>query len=182
MKRLVAKKTAVLVIDVQERLAAAMPKPALDLLIKNTGILLAAAERLGAPVIATEQYPQGLGPTVAPIREKLRTPVLEKRCFSAAECDDVMRALAKTGATDVVLAGMESHVCVFQTARSLVSQSLTTWVLRDAVCSRTEENRQAGLELCRQAGALLSVTEAVLFDWLQQSGTDDFRAISKLVR
>jgi nicotinamidase-related amidase len=77
---------------------------------------------------------------------------------------------------------MESHVCVFQTARSLVSQSLTTWVLRDAVCSRTEENRQAGLELCRQAGALLSVTEAVLFDWLQQSGTDDFRAISKLVR
>lgn len=182
MRRLDPGKTALVIIDVQERLAAAMPKPELDLLVKNVGILLAAAERLGAPVIVTEQYPKGLGPTIAPIKEKLRTAPVEKLCFSAGDSDDFTRALAKTGATDAVLAGMETHVCVFQTARSLVAQTLTTYVLRDAVCSRTEENRRAGLDLCRDAGALLSVTEAVVFDWLQQAGTEDFRAISRLVR
>jgi nicotinamidase-related amidase len=182
MNRLLPKETALVVIDVQERLAAAMPKPALDLLVKNVGILLEAAQRLGAHVIATEQYPKGLGPTIAPIKEKLPSAPIDKLCFSAVESDAFARALAKTGAKDVVLAGMESHVCVFQSARALAAQGLRTWVLRDAVTSRTEDNRQAGLELCRDAGALLTVTETVVFDWLGQAGTDDFRAISKLVR
>lgn len=182
MKRLLPKETALVIIDVQERLAAAMPKDALDQLVKNVGILVEAATKLGAHVLATEQYPKGLGPTIGPIKEKLASAPIEKMCFSSAENEAFARALASTGAKDVVLAGMESHVCVFQTARDLAEQGLRTWVLRDAVTSRTEENRRAGLELCHEAGALLTVTETVVFDWLRQAGTDDFKVISKLVR
>lgn len=184
MTRLVPKETAIVVVDVQERLAAAMPEAAMAALVRNAGILLEAARALGAPVLATEQYPKGLGPTLPPLREKLDAlgaRPMEKLCFSA--CDDAAfaRALDATGAKDVVLVGMETHVCVYQTARALAERG-RAWVVRDAVASRTEDNRQAGLELCRAAGARLTVTETVVFDWLREAGSDAFRALSKLVR
>src|SRR5439155_7646917 len=100
----------------------------------------------------TEQYPKGLGSTIAAIQEKLPKKPLEKLCFSAADNDAFLNALGATGAKQVVLAGMETHVCVYQTARAL-AERMPTWVLRDAVTSRTEENRNAGLELCKAAGA-----------------------------
>jgi len=81
-----------------------------------------------------------------------------------------------------VLTGEETHVCVFQTARALASQGLDVWIVADAVASRTEENREAGLSLCRDAGARVTVTESVVFDWLVAAGTDDFKFVSKLVR
>jgi len=182
MNRLEPNETALVIIDVQERLAAAMPKLALDQLVRNVCILIEAAQRLGAHVLATEQYPKGLGPTLAAIKEKLPNAPIEKMCFAAQDSDAFVRSLAATNAKNVVLAGMESHVCVFQSARALVSQGYATWILRDAVTSRTEENRTAGLELCKEAGAQLTVTETVAFDWLKQAGTDDFRMISKLIR
>jgi nicotinamidase-related amidase len=158
-----------------------MPEAAMKTLSRNVDILLEAAKRLGAPVLATEQYPKGLGSTLAPIREKLSAQPLEKLCFSAADDAAFMKALEATGAKNVVIAGMETHVCVFQTARAL-AERMPTWVVRDAVASRTEENRSAGLELCKAAGAQLTVTETVVFDWLREAGSEDFKALSKLIR
>jgi nicotinamidase-related amidase len=181
VRRLLPKETALVLVDIQQKLAAAMPEPSMQALSRNVDILLEAAKRLGVPVLATEQYPKGLGPTLAPIQEKLANKPLEKLCFSAADDAAFVKALEATGAKQVVLAGMETHVCVFQTARAL-AEKMPTWVLRDAVTSRTEENRQAGLELCKAAGAQLTVTETVVFDWLKEAGSEDFKALSKLIR
>jgi len=185
MVRLVPKETAVVVIDVQERLHVAMLEQARARVEKNVSILLEVAARLGAPVLVTEQYPKGLGPTIGPLRAKLQlmqiTPI-EKACFCATEEATFARALAATGARSVVLVGEETHICVFQTARALAAQKVDTWVLADAVASRTEENRQIGLDLCREAGAKVTATETVVFDWLGGAGTDDFKFVSKLVR
>lgn len=183
--RLVPGQTALVVIDVQQRLHVAMPEQARARVEKNVAILLDAAERLGAPVLATEQYAKGLGATIAPLRGKLdamRVAPLDKLCFSATGDAAFAQALAATGARAVVLVGEETHVCVFQTARALVEQGLDAWIVADAVASRSEDNRQAGLELCRDAGAHVTVTESVVFDWLGRAGTEDFKFVSKLVR
>jgi nicotinamidase-related amidase len=185
MERLVPEQTAILVVDVQDRLAAAMPEDALAALVKNTTILLETAKVLGVRVIASEQYPKGLGSTVPAIAAKLKeigaTP-LAKTTFDACSDLAIARALSDLDAKNVVVVGMESHVCVFQTARELVKRGYTTHVVADAVASRREENRKIGLSLCEKAGAIITATETVAFDLLGEAGTDAFKAVSKLVR
>lgn len=182
MDRLDPKTTVLLVVDVQEKLAAAMPPDALARVEKNAGILIEAAKLLGVPVIASEQYTKGLGPTVASLRSRLPSPALEKMTFDACSDLAISRALSALDPRSVVLVGMESHVCVFQTARELVRRGYATHVVSDAVCSRREENRALGLSLCERAGAVITGTETVAFDLLQVAGTDAFKAISKLIR
>src|ERR1019366_4986673 len=152
MHRLDPGSALLLVVDVQERLATAMPQAAMDRLVSNTLVLLESARLLGIPVVATEQYPKGLGPTVAPLAEKLRAM------------------------------GVEPIVCVFQRVRELARRGIDVHVVADAVVSRREENRALGLGLCERAGALVSPTETVVFDWLGRAGSEAFKAISKLVR
>ncbi len=185
MERLVAASTALLVVDVQEKLAAAMPATTVDELVKNAGILLETADALGMRVLASEQYPKGLGPTVTGIATKLAamnvTP-MPKMAFDACSELTISRALADAGAKSVVVLGMEAHVCVFQTARELVKRGYATYVVADAVASRREENRRIGLSLCEHAGAIVTATESVAFDLLEHAGTGAFKAISKLLR
>ena len=185
MERLVPAKTALLVVDVQERLAAAMPPEAMERLVQNTGILLDVAKLLGVRVFATEQYPKGLGATIPELARKLAdasvSPVA-KVTFDACSDLAVARALASAGVSSVVVVGMESHVCVFQTARELVKRGYATYVVGDAVASRREENRQLGLTLCEKAGAIVTGTETVVFDWAEKAGTETFKAVSKLVK
>ncbi|MCL2726005.1 MAG: isochorismatase family protein [Polyangiaceae bacterium] len=185
MDRLIPETTALFVVDVQEKLAAAMPPAAIENVVHHTSILLDAARLLGVAVVVSEQYPKGLGPTVAPLAQKLSeqgiTP-FSKMTFDACSDLAIARALSNTKARAVVVVGMESHVCVFQTARELVRRGYATYVVEDAVVSRREENRQIGLSLCEKAGAILTATETVVFDWLEQAGTDAFKAISKLVK
>lgn len=185
MERLDPASTVLLVVDVQEKLAAAMPPEALARLLKNTGILIETAKVLKMKVLASEQYPKGLGATVPAVGEKLRelsvTP-LAKTTFDACSDLPIARALSETGARAVVVVGMESHVCVFQTARELVKRGYSTTVVADAVTSRTDENRVLGLSLCEKAGAIIAPTETVAFDLLGQAGTDAFKTVSKLVR
>ncbi len=185
MDRLIPERTCLLVVDVQERLAAAMPEAALAKVVTNTCILLEAAELLGVRVLASEQYPKGLGPTVPAIAERLAkahvTPV-DKLTFDAASEPRLARALAEAAPRAVVVVGMEAHVCVFQTARELVRRGYATYVVEDAVSSRTEENKKAGLRLAGRAGAVRTVTEAVVFDWLERAGSDAFKTISRLVK
>jgi nicotinamidase-related amidase len=186
LPRLLPASSLVLLVDVQERLAQAMPADAMERLVYNTRIVLEAARLLSVRVVATEQYPKGLGPTVAPLAEKLGalgvTPV-SKLDFSALGEPAVARAIeTPQRPRAVILAGMETHVCVFQTARELAHRGYTTFVLEDAVASRREENRQAGLALCARAGAVPIPTESVVFDWLGRAEGDAFKAISKLVK
>jgi nicotinamidase-related amidase len=185
MERLVPASTVLLVVDVQDKLAAAMPEATLARLVENTEILLQAAEVLGVRVIASEQYPKGLGTTVAPLAARLAAcgvTAFPKTTFDACSDLAIARALADSGAKSVVVVGMESHVCVFQTARELVKRGYGTYVVADAVASRTEENRELGLGLCQAAGAVATATESVVFDLVERAGTDAFKTISKLVR
>ena len=185
MERLDPRTTLILVVDVQEKLAAAMPAEALATLVKNTGILLETAKALGVPVLVSEQYPKGLGSTVPAVAEKLAaigvTP-MAKMTFDACSDLAIARAISEVEPRAVVVVGMESHVCVFQTARELVKRGFATHVVGDAVTSRREENRQLGLALCERAGAVITGTETVAFDLLGVAGTDAFKTISKLVR
>jgi nicotinamidase-related amidase len=190
--RLEPASTLLFVVDVQEKLAAAIPQESLARLVHNTRILLEAARLLGVRVVATEQYPKGLGPTLAPIAEKLSSPPIEKLDFSALDEPRVAHALVTSVPSPqagtpsrpraVIVTGMESHVCVFQTARDLATRGYATYVVDDAVASRREENRLAGLALAERAGAIRTVTETIVFDWARRAEGDAFKAISKLVR
>lgn len=176
--------TAVVVIDIQERLAAAMPPDVLTAVTHNSCVLLRGAGALGLPVFLTEQYPQGLGPTVTPVREALPESAVtfEKIEFSAAGASGFIEALRQRGIRHVLLAGMETHVCVFQTVIDLTDAGFHVWVLRDAVCSRVRASWRTGLSLAERAGALVATTETALFLLLGKAGTPEFKAVSKLVK
>src|SRR5215472_15763507 len=159
MDRLTPESSLLLVVDVQDKLAAAMPEEAMMRLVKNAGILLEAAAQTRVPIVASEQYPKGLGHTVEPLAEKLRAlqvSPIDKLTFDAASEPRLASAIAACGARSVVVVGMETHICVFQTARELVRRGLSTYVVGDACASRTEENRRAGLALCERAGAVVT--------------------------
>lgn len=185
MRRLDPRECVILVIDAQEKLAAAMPPPQLAELVRAANVLLDAADLLGAKVIATEQYPAGLGPTIPPIAERLaraRAVPIEKVAFSACDSTDFERAFAASGARRAIVIGMETHVCVFQTVRELAARGVDVFVPIDGVASRRDDHRAAGIDLCRAAGATVTTMETVVFDWLRQAGTDAFKKLSKMIR
>jgi nicotinamidase-related amidase len=171
-----------LVVDVQDRLASAMPKDGMAQLQKNAAVLIRAARRLDLPVVATEQYPKGLGRTIPALRELLDAPPMEKLEFSCGASKPIARHIVGTGRKQVIVAGMESHVCVFQTVRDLLRGGFSVFLVQDAVVSRTEENREVGLRLCEKAGATVTSTEAVLFDLLGVAGTPEFKELAPLIK
>lgn len=177
--------TAVVIIDVQDKLAPMMPPERLARLQRAATILVTAARELGATVLATEQYPRGLGPTIGPLRELLEgagVKPIEKLTFSSCNEPGFVQALKDSGADAVVVLGIETHICVFQTVRDLCARGLRVDVPIDGVASRFEDHREIGLKLCEKAGATLTTAETILFDWMVQSGTDTFKKLSKLVR
>ena len=180
VQRLRRDDTAVLLIDIQERLAAAMDPQALQRMLRRCAALVEGARALGLPLAVTEQYPKGLGPTVPSLREKLgEVRPVEKLRFSALG-PDVRRQLGNR--PHVVVAGMETHVCVFQTVRDLADAGLRPVLCTDAVLSRFPADREVGVQLAQQAGATLSSVEAVLFDLLGEAGTPEFKRISAAVK
>jgi nicotinamidase-related amidase len=170
-----------LLVDFQERLLPAIS--AAESVLANAVRLAKGAEILRIPVFVTEQYPKGLGPTVAGLKENLPsfTP-WEKLTFSACGASGLVEALKKSNTTDVVLAGIESHVCVTQTCLDLLRLGLRVFVCADAVGSRTVENCRIGLERMRAGGALVVSTEMVLFEWLERAGTPEFKQIQALLK
>lgn len=178
--RLTLDQTALLVVDIQERLCAAMDRDALDRMLMRTNAAIEGAQALGLPIILTEQYPKGLGPTHSLVRMRLGgVKPVEKLEFSAAVPD----ALAALGQRrQVLVAGMETHICVFQTVRDLAERGLSPFLLADAVLSRSSEDRRVGLELCRDAGAQVVTVETALFDLLGRAGTPEFKKVSAAVR
>lgn len=170
------------VVDVQEKLCRAMDEKVLGKLTANISILLDAATELGVPALATEQYVKGLGETVPSLKEKLCAPSLEKMTFSCCGGEGFMEALERNGRRQVILTGMETHVCVLQTALELLSHGYVVHLVADAVMSRKKQNWEIALRTLTSAGVVLTSTEAVVFQLLQVAGTEEFKKLSKLVR
>jgi nicotinamidase-related amidase len=181
------RRAALLIIDIQERLAAAMPDEALARAERNVTILLEAARRLELPVVKTQQYPKGLGQTTQAVTEACADlgPLLhelDKVEFSACDAADFEPVWNELGRDQWIVTGMETHVCVYQTARQLVARGAAVHVPQDAVSSRHHDNWRVGLDLISRAGGIVTSTEVVVFDLLERAGTDDFKALSRLVR
>jgi len=177
------KQDAVLVVvDIQEKLFKTMAATCQENILKNVPILLAAADELEIPVIVSEQYPRGIGPTIAPLKKKItKAEYIEKVDFAATEVNDFTKALAKAKRRQVILVGMETHICVYQTALGLLELGFDVHVPEDALASRIIENYDAGVSLLLQAGAVVSSTEAILFQLLKRSGSESFKRLQKLI-
>jgi nicotinamidase-related amidase len=173
----------IVVTDVQERLFGAMDAERRDEMIRNLKLLLGAARRLRTPVVATEQYPQGLGRTLPELKVLLDdvTP-LEKTVFSACGAAGFVERLRELGADPVILTGIEAHVCVLLTALDLLGRGFRVSIVADAVCSRRPATMDLGLAQGRQAGAVVTSTETVVFQLLGSADAEAFRDISKLIR
>lgn len=171
-----------LVIDIQTRLAAAMPTDDRARVIRNTGLLLQAATLLAVPTLLSEQYPKGLGPTEQELAPHLPTTTqrIEKTCFAACGANGFPRD--DHGARQYVLAGMEAHVCVLQTALDLHAQGGSVFVVEDAVCARNPANTVNALNRLRQAGIIVTNTESVIFEWLRDARHEQFKTLSALLR
>jgi nicotinamidase-related amidase len=171
------------VVDVQERLFNAMDAERRDDMVANVKILVSAAQRLGVPILVTEQYPKGLGRTLPELKALLgETPAFEKTAFSCAGADGFMDRLRTLGADQVLLTGIEAHVCVLLTALDLLGRGLRVSIVADAVCSRRPTSLETGLGEARQAGAVVTSTETVVFQLLGNADNDAFRELSKLLR
>lgn len=179
------RRSLLILVDAQERLIPAMAEP--ERVVANAAILLAAAERLGIPILVTEQYPKGLGPTVPAIAERLPASavVMPKTAFSAAAEESIAAHLDKRrteGRDQAVVCGVEAHVCVLQTALHLKGQGWPVTVVGDAVSSRSPHSVAVAEARLLQAGCVVATTEMALFEWMQRAGTDSFKALSALVR
>lgn len=178
---IIPKETLLLVIDIQEKLAPAVFQS--DSVIKNTGKLIRASKLLGVPVVHTEQYPKGLGRTVDELKELIgeETP-FEKLSFSCCGNDDFMKHLRSLGRNDILVTGMETHVCVYQTSVDLLEFGYNVHLVTDGVSSRSEENRTLGIRCIERAGAALTSTEMAIFELLRVAEGDTFKAISKIIK
>ncbi|SEF98003.1 hydrolase [Marinobacterium lutimaris] len=173
-----ANNSCLLVVDIQEKLA-----PAIDdhkTLLENACWITDIANRLHIPVLASEQYPQGLGETLEPLKQRIpREQTFAKLAFACSDdsaCDEVLQSLR---CEQVIIIGMEAHVCVLQTALRLQQQGREVFVVRDCVGSRKPADKDAALERLRDNGVTLVTREMVAFEWLRKAGDERFRQISR---
>lgn len=173
--------TVLLIIDVQDRLVGMLKNS--EEITKNNMILSKTAKLLGLPVIITEQYPQGLGSTIIEIRENLdQERIFEKQTFSALDNENVKDTLNSLGRKNIILTGIESHICVYQTALALLENGYNVYVVKNAVSSRKTKDYRTALELMRDFGARLTCVETVLFELLKTSTHPNFKEIQSLIK
>jgi len=175
--KLDASRAALLVVDVQEAFRKAVP--GFDDLSRASAALVQGAEAVGIPIVVTEQYPKGLGRTVADVARHLPDDVkpIEKVSFSASRAD----GFDLGGRDQVLVCGIEAHVCVNQTVLDLLEDGLEVHVAQDAVGSRFERDRQVGLAKAERAGAVITSVETALFELVGRAGTDEFKRVQSLV-
>ena len=177
--RLDINRSALWVIDLQEKLVPVIPSASE---IESTVCrLLEAANRLSVPTGATVQYPKGLGPLVPSLREHLSDPE-EKVDFSAAVCRRDLDAWAKSGRDQIVIVGIETHICVLQTVLDLIAEGHRPYVVSDAVGSRGQQDHDDAIARMRDSGATIVTSESILFEWLSTAKHPEFKAISQLVK
>lgn len=172
--------TMLMVIDVQERLIPVIHD--YQRIIRNINTLIKGAAVLGIDTLITEQYPKGLGATIEEIDRSSNPPVFEKDCFSCMLQPNVSDVLSQKQKKHLVLCGVESHICVLKTALDAVAQGYTVHLVADAVSSRMAENKELALARMRQSGIFIVSVEMILFMLMERAGTDQFKAISKLIK
>jgi nicotinamidase-related amidase len=175
--------STLLVVDIQTRLTSAMPVKVLARLQRNTGLLLKTAALLNIPVMATEQYPKGLGNTEPEILKLLPdyTRMYEKTSFSSTGAEGLLPDLEASGRKQVVLVGMEAHVCVMQTALEFLGRGYEVFVVADGVCSRQRESYETALIRMRRAGVVICDAESILFEWIKDAKHENFKAVQSLL-
>ncbi len=173
------------VVDIQERLGEAMPSKVLNRVLANASLLLQSAVLTDVPVHVTEQYPAGLGATHRTLSALLPkgTSPIAKTAFSACGADGFLSAIARQEERrQIVLVGMEAHVCVLQTALDLAAHGLEVFVVEDAICSRRLENYQNALDRLRATEVTVTSAESVVFEWLRDASHPAFKAVQALLR
>lgn len=176
-----AQNSSLLIVDVQEGLAPVMADP--RQVLRGCHILMRAAARLAVPVVISEQYPKGLGHTMGELLELAPADaVVEKMHFSCATAPAVRQRLEDLGRNQVVLAGIEAHVCVLQSALGLKALGLNVFVVADATSSRTAANHQAAMARLAAAGVGIVTVEMAVFEWLHVAGTPEFKEVSQLIK
>ena len=175
--------SALVIVDIQTKLTGVMPVKVLARLQRYTGILIKAANILRIPVFVTEQYPKGLGKLEQDIAVLLADDVrrYEKTCFSCAGAAGFTDDLSSSGRKQIMLVGMEAHVCVLQTALDLQSLGYQIYVVAEAVCSRHRESYETALNRMRQAGVIIVNAESVLFEWLHDAKHPHFKEVQGLI-
>ena len=176
--------SALLVIDVQTHLTAIMPAKVLARLQRNMGLMLNAANLLDIPVFATEQYPAGLGNMEEEIANMLPkgSHKYEKTSFSCTGAENFNSDLETTGRKQIIIAGMEAHICVMQTAIELVKDGYQVFVVADAICSRHRESYETALLRLRYSGVTVLDAESVIFEWMRDAKNEHFKVLQTLLR
>lgn len=179
--RILKDRSAALIIDIQERLFPFIFEN--EKLTKNVSKLIEGLKIIGIPLFVTEQYVKGLGPTIEPVAMVLgNQPRIEKMAFSCCDEPSVMEGIAVSGKENIIIAGIESHVCVLQTVIDLKQNGYFPIVVEDCVSSRSENDKRMAIERMRQEGAIITTCESILFELLRYSGTEQFKGISRLVK
>lgn len=174
-------KTALLIIDIQERILKVIHK--YERVIDNNLKLIKGSKILNVPIFFTEQYPKGLGPTADILLNELDgIKAVQKMSFSCGGAEDLFDELKKKNIESVIVTGIESHVCVLQTALDLIANGFKVHLAYDAVSSRRESDYNIAIERMRSNGVEITTTESILFEMLNVCGTDEFKGISKIVK
>lgn len=179
VKRMTAEDSVVIVIDIQDKLLVKIPAAA-DL-VQNAGFVLDVASVLSIPIRATEQYPKGLGPTNAEIARRLPPTLPAKTAFSCCGAGTFLEELEMLRRPNVVLVGMETHVCVAQTALDLLNAGLHVFLPVDALAARGDIDHETAIRRLEQAGAVPTTSEAIAFEWIRDATHPQFKAVSKLI-
>ena len=170
-----------MVIDVQEKLLTVMAHS--DRVVQNSIRLIKGAQLLSLPILVTEQYPQGIGPTVASLKELLASAKMyEKLTFSACGIPDFIRSLRTLKVQKIILCGIETHVCVYQTAMDLLHEGFGVVVVADAASSRHDVDFEAALRQMSQSGVRVLTTEMVLFELMEKAGTEEFKSMLQIIK
>ena len=170
---------ALLVIDVQERINAVMSDQSH---LPNIEVLMDSCAALEVPTVVTEQYPKGLGATVSTLARESHDPPVAKDTFSCARQPASRSAIQDLGRRQILVTGIETHVCVLQTAMDLLQAGYEVHVPHDAVNSRRPEDKEWALRRMAAAGAVITTSESALFEMLERCGTDDFKTVARLIK
>lgn len=171
----------VLIIDIQEKLVSAMPNK--EVAIKASK-LVDATNLLDIPVLVTEQYPKGLGNSVLELSSRFEksVKVFEKTCFNALLENDILNEIEVLNRKQIVVCGIETHICVYQTVLALLEKGFEVYIVKDACASRNDFEFQQGLELMKDFGAKISCLEIILFEWLKGAKNPKFKEVQALIK
>jgi isochorismate hydrolase len=183
LPRMEREEAVLIIVDVQDLLMKQMDQEVGEKVIRNIRTLIAFAKKMSIPILITEQYPKGLGKTVPEIKLDHESLLpIEKVSFSCCGVETFNNQLNQLTRKQVILTGIETHVCVLQTANDLIQKGYEVHVIADAICSRRKLDWEIGLRWMEKRGAMISTTEIIAFQLLKEAGTEEFRRLSKLLK